>query len=54
MSRYTVNYFASIGQGEPICLMFLVAGVEFTDNILATEDWSDIKNDSELLLINRF
>ena len=54
MSKYTVDYFASIGRGEPVRLMFLVAGVEFTDNILANEDWPEIKNDSELLLINCF
>ena len=53
MPKYTLNYFPVTERGEPIRLMFVVAGVEYTDNHLAGEEWSKIKNDSEFLLYIR-
>ena len=52
MPKYTLNYYiANGGAGEPIRLMFALAGVEFTDNLLelAGEDWAKAKHDSEFL-----
>ena len=45
MPKYTLNYYtATGGAGEPIRLMFALAGVEFTENQLelAGEDWAKI------------
>ena len=47
MAKYTLNYFSSIGRAEPARLMFIVAGVEFTDNQLSDEEWDKVKNDSK-------
>ena len=47
MPEYTLNYFSSIGRAEPARLMFIVAGVEFTDNQLSDEEWEKVKNDSK-------
>ena len=52
MPKYTLNYYtATGGAGEPIRLMFALAGVEFTANQLelAGEDWAKAKHDSEFL-----
>lgn len=49
MPKYTLNYFPATGRGEPIRLMFVLAGVEYTDNHIAGEEWSEAKNDSEFL-----
>ena len=51
ISKYTVSYFTSIGRGEPIPLMFVVAGVEFTDNLVSIQEWPNIKHDSKLKFI---
>ena len=51
MPKYTLNYFPATGRGEPIRLMFVLAGVEYTDNHLAGEDWTKAENDSKFLPI---
>ena len=47
MPKYTLNYFPSIGRAEPVRLMFIVAGVEFTDNQLSDKEWEKVKNNSK-------
>ena len=47
MSKYTISYFPSIGRGEPVRLMFVVVGVEFTDNLVSIQERPNIKNDSK-------
>lgn len=49
MPKYTLNYFNTAGRGETARLMFALAGVEFTDNLITGEEWAEIKNDSKLL-----
>ena len=49
MPESKLNYFATTGKGEPARLLFAVAGVPFTDNILSKEEWAKVKNDSKLL-----
>ena len=49
MPKYTLNYFPLTARGEPSRLMFVLAGVEYTDNHIAGEEWSEAKNDSEFL-----
>ena len=50
MPEYKLNYFATAGKGEPARLLFALAGVPFTDNILSKEEWAKVKSDSKLLL----
>ena len=47
MSKCTVIYFRSIGGGEPIRLMFIVAGVKFADNLAPIKEWPNINDDSK-------
>ena len=49
MPKYTLNYLSTVGRGETARLMFALAGVEFTDNLITREEWEKIKNDSKLL-----
>ena len=49
MTKYVLNYFNTAGRGETARLMFALAGVEFTDNLITGEEWAEIKNDSKLL-----
>ena len=49
MPKYTLNYFNTAGRAETARLMFALAGVEFTDNLITGEEWAEIKNDSKLL-----
>jgi len=45
--KYILNYFDAPGSGEAIRLMFVTAGVEFTDNRISQEDWPNNKSDSK-------
>ena len=49
MPKYTLNYFNTAGRGETARLIFALAGVEFSDNLITGEEWAKIKNDSKLL-----
>ena len=50
MPEYKLNYFVFTGKGEPARLLFALAGVEFTDNLITDEEWAKMKNDSKLFL----
>ena len=49
MPKYILNYFPAAGRGEVSRLLFVVAGVEFTDNHFAGEEWAKVKGDSKFL-----
>lgn len=44
--KYILNYFPAAGRAEPIRILFHAAGVEFTDNRMAGEEWAKSKPDS--------
>ena len=52
--KYTLNYFPIAGLAEPARLMFKIAGVEFTDNMYAPEEWGKIKSDSKYCLTSPY
>ncbi|KAJ7389531.1 hypothetical protein OS493_030916 [Desmophyllum pertusum] len=43
MPRYVLTYFNVRGRAEPIRLLFHVAGVEFEDKRLTSEEWAVMK-----------
>ena len=45
--KYTLNYFPIGGKAEAARLMFKVAGVEFTNNMITQTEWANIKSDSK-------
>ena len=44
--KYTLTYFDTPGRAEVTRLMFVAAGVEFTDRRLSREEWAQQKNDT--------
>lgn len=44
---YVLNYFPIPGRAEPARLMFHLAGVKFTDNLIAPANWAQERKDSK-------
>ncbi|XP_057304050.1 probable glutathione S-transferase 6 isoform X1 [Hydractinia symbiolongicarpus] len=51
--KYVLNYFPSGGRAELARFLFLVAGVEFTDNHISKEEWPKVKNDTKKFPLNQ-
>jgi len=51
--KYVLNYFPVAGRAEAARLMFKVAGVDFTDNMISYTDWPNVKSDTKRFPLNQ-
>lgn len=46
--KLTLHYFQLYGRAEPVRMALYKAGVEFTDNRVAGDDWKALKESGKL------